>query len=375
MRIGIDGNEANIENRVGINQYAYELLWAIYKLQEEWGKRHSIIVYLKSPPREDLPKENNSFRYRVIEGSGLWIITKLMPKLFKESPKLDIFFTPSHYLPPILTFPAVCSIMDLGYLEFSGQFKRKDFWQLKYWTARSLKMSKKVLTISESSRDDIVKHYPDTSKKVVVTPLAYNKSIFNEAIQEEDVRHTKRKYNIKNNYILFLSTLKPSKNIEGLLEAYSIIRRKYNNVDLVIAGKKGWLYESIFEKANQLNISKNIIFTDYIPEDDKPALIKGARLFVMPSYWEGFGIDVLNAMACGVPVVVSRIASLPEVAGKSGVYVDPYNINSIAAGIDKVLSMPKLEYNKLCKASITQARKFSWEKTARKTMEVLLSIK
>ncbi|OGM24891.1 hypothetical protein A3D00_05045 [Candidatus Woesebacteria bacterium RIFCSPHIGHO2_02_FULL_38_9] len=373
--IGIDGNEANIERRVGVNQYAYELLKSIHRLQDEWKNKYRIVVYLKSIPLADMPKETENFEYKVLSGRGLWIITKLMPNLFFDSPKPDIFFTPSHYLPPFAPIPMVCSIMDLGYLKFSEHFKKYDFWQLKFWTARSISISKNIITISGSTAKDIVRHYPFSSNKIVTVPLGYDKERFNCNISPHDVRRVKKRYGINKNYILFLSTLKPSKNIEGLLEAFSLIYNLqftiYNDIELVIAGKKGWLYDSIFQKAKDLKLTKRVIFTDFVPEEDKPALIKGARVFVLPSFWEGFGIDVLSAMACGVPVVVSNVASLPEVVGDDGMLIDPSKPASIATAIKKILSMDKNEYNKFVEAGLVQTAKFSWEKTAQKTLEVL----
>ncbi len=370
MLIGVDGNEANIERRVGVNVYAFELLRYIYQLQNEWGKKHKLIVYLKNPPLSDMPKESKYFKYKVIPGEKLWIITKLMPTLFKEYPKPDIFFSPSHYVPPFAPMPRVCSIMDLGYLKFSEQFKKSDFWQLSLWSAWSILVSKRIIAISNSTKDDIVRHYPLASKKIHVTHLAYDKDKFNLNIPKEDVRRVCQKYHIVN-YILYLGTLKPSKNIEGLLEAWSKVVDRFPTFALVIGGKKGWLYQTIFEKVEKLGIDKNVVFTDFVDEKDKPGLMAGAKAFILPSFWEGFGLDVLNAMALGVPVVVSKVGSLPEVAGKAAIYVDPYDVDSIARGISKVLSISQVDYNKLVEVGIRQASKFSWEKTARETLRIL----
>lgn len=384
MLIGIDGNEANIGKRVGVNVYAFELLCAIWRLQNEWKARHRLIVYLKDPPLDDLPQETPFFKYEVLPSKGVWIITRLMPHLFATYEKPDILFTPSHYVPPFAPMPRVCSIMDLAYLKFSEQFRIYDFWQLKYWTAISIFLSKRVIAISNSTKQDIVRHYHFASKKTVVTHLGYDKEHFNINIKKEDVRRIYKKYAIVGDYILFLSTLKPSKNVEGLLEAFgrilnanqrgnsrNIVVSKYPNIKLVIAGKKGWLYSSIYEKVKELGLKDKVIFTDYVPEEDKPALIAGAKVFVLPSFWEGFGLDVLNAMACGVPVIVSKVGSLPEVAGDAAFYLDPQNIESIRSGIEKVLSMSKLEYNRQIDMGLKQAEKFSWEKTARETLKVL----
>ena len=377
MIIGIDGNEANIERRVGVNQYAFEILWGLYKLQDNIKINYKFIVYLKNKPLNDLPKENNNWKYKIIPGKGLWIITKLMPWLLFTKDKPKVLFSPSHYTVPISTVPRVCSIMDLGYLNSSEQFEKFTFWQLKYWTAISILVSKYVIAISNATKDDIVRHYPFASKKIRVTHLAYDAKRFNTKMSEKDVRRVKEKYSIVDDYILLLGTLKPSKNIEGLLEAYASISNfqfpisKGKKVKLVIAGKKGWMFDSIFKRVKDLNLEKDVIFTDFIEERDKPALLKGAKVFVSPSFWEGFGLHALEAMACGVPCVVANVGSFPEIVGKAGILVNPYDVKSIADGIAKVLKMPKESYNMMVEGSLEQAKKFSWEETAKKTFEVI----
>lgn len=374
MNIGIDGNEANVENRVGVNKYAFEMLWGLKEVNEKRPNPNNLIVYLKNSPLTDLPNETKSFKYKIIPGGGLWIITKLTPYLLKNSEKIEILFSPSHYVSPFLTIPRVCSIMDLGYLVNSSQFEKKVLWQLKYWTAISVFVCKRILTISEATKKDIVRHYPFASKKVTVSLLGYDSKKFNLDISENLVRQVKNKYSIVEDYILFVSTLKPSKNVEGLIDAYYFLSKVQDLSDLpqlVIAGKKGWMYENIFKKVEKFNLQEKIVFTDFLEEDDKPVLIAGAKVFVLPSFWEGFGIDVLSAFACGVPVVVSDMGSLFEVAGKAGIYVNPYDIKSIANGIEKVLKMDRLEYNKIVNLGFQELKKFSWENCAKKTLEVI----
>lgn len=371
MVIGIDGNEANIPNRVGVNMYAYEIIKNLHLLVKDAGSKDKLIVFLKNPPLKHMPKSDNFIKYKVLSGGPLWVATKLSPYLVKKSHGIDVFFSPSHYSPLFSRIPRVCAIMDLGYLEFSGQFRQRDYWQLKWWSAYSLVTCKKVLAISHSTSREIVRHYPITAKKVTVTHLGYDKSRFNVKVQESNVRRVKEKYSIVGDYILFLSTLKPSKNVEGLLAAWTDIVTKFPSLKLVIAGKKGWLYEPIFKIVKERGHEGSVIFTDFVPEADKPALIRGARAFVLPSFWEGFGHDPLQALACGVPVVVSNVASLPEVVGEAGVLVDPNKSEEIAKGIKKVLSLTKVQYNKLVLLGLKQAEKFSWEKTARATLAVL----
>ena len=369
MIVGIDGNEANIKERVGVHQYAFEIIWALYKLQDIKSEGIQFIVYLKKPPMSDLPKENDYWKYKVIHGGSLWVIKKLTPYLYSNK-QLDVFFTPSHYLPLVFGLPKICTIHDLGYLKFSEQFKKYDFWQLKYWSAISIYISKYIICPSNATASDVVRRYNFASKKCRVVYHGYDRDKFNPDIERNFVRQIQNKYRIDKKYLLFLSTLKPSKNIEGLIDAFSIVSKKYS-VNLVIAGKKGWLYDSIFEKVNKLGLKDKIIFTGYVPDEDKPGLIKGSRAFILPSFWEGFGMDILHAMACGTPVVVSKVASMPEVAGNAGLYIDPYNITSIVKALEKVLNINDREYNKISKLSQIQARKFSWKMAGKETLKVI----
>lgn len=376
LLFGIDGNEANevradLGAPAGVNVYALELLKAISKLQDEWKDKYSIVVYLKNPPSSLLPKGTPHFIYDVLGGGGKWVVTKLMPYLYKAKVKPDVLLSPSHYSPPMAPMPKVCSIMDLGYLENLGQLKKSDFWQLKYWTAISIRTAKRVLAISKSTKDDIVRHYPSSRSKVEVTHLAYDSQLFNSKVSEREVARVRRHFSIGSDYVLYLGVLKPSKNLPRLIMAWSKIVNEFPQYKLVIAGKKGWFYQEIFESVMELGLSKDIIFTDYIKEEDKAPLMKGAKLFVLPSVWEGFGLDVLNAMAVGTPVVLSNVGSLPEVAGDAGTYFEPCDEDDIAAKIKKVLSMKTSDYNELVKKSLNQVKKFSWESTARKTLEVL----
>jgi len=371
MVIGIDGNEANLRERVGVNEYAFQILWNLYKLQEKGENPHNLIVYLKSKPLFDLPKQRQNFRYKIIPGEKFWIIKKLMRYLWRNPDKIDVLFSPNHYTVPFLRIPRICSIMDLGYLKFSSQFTKKVFWQLKSWSAISILVSKRIISISNSTKDDIVRHYPFARNKIAVTLPGYDAARFNTEIPISDVRRVKNKYSIVDDYILYLGTLKPSKNIEGLIEAFARLRTLGSGLQLVIAGKKGWLYESIFKKAEKLGLRDTIVFTGFVLEKDKPALIKGAKVFVLPSFWEGFGLDSLCAMAAGIPVVVSNTGSLPEVVGNAGIFIDPYNVESIAEGLKEILSANPKKYNRIVAAGLLQAKEFSWEKTAKKTLEVI----
>ena len=359
MKIALIGYEANIKKRVGSNQYAFELMKAIYQLDQ----KNQYTVYLPTPPLPDLPPARDGWRYKVVGPSKLWNFLALPWALMRQTPKPDVVFNPGHYTPLFFPAPLVISIMDLGYLRFPQHFTKKIYWKLRLWTTLSIRRATQILTISQSTKNDIIRYYKIDSKKITVGYPGYDEKIFRLPINQLQIKKTKEKYRIVGNYLLFLSTLKPSKNIEGLLEAF----KKLKKIKLVIAGKKGWLFERIFEKVRELGLEKKVVFTDFVDEEDVPALMAGAKVFVLPSFWEGFGIPVVEAMAMGTPVVVSKAGSLPEIVGEAGVVVDPYHPESIANGIKKAL----IKKDELVEKGSEQVSQFNWLNCAQKTLEVL----
>jgi|SRR3989344_1777788 len=357
MLIGIDANEANLTSaRVGINQYAFDLLHAFYNLKTD----HQFVIYLKTPPLDDLPKEKKDWTYRVIPFPKLWTQTRLPFDLYTHIPRPDVFFSMTHYAPRWSPIPTVVAIMDLGFLQTPEQFTSKDFNQLKSWTEYSVKQASRIITISQYTQGDIFKYYGRNSE--VIYP-GYDQKLF------KSTRNLKvlKKYKVTQPYIFFIGSLRPSKNIEGLIKAFHQSKLPHQ---LVIAGKKGWLYGEIFKTVKDLKLEDRVIFTGFVDEPDVPVLMANAEAFVMPSFFEGFGIPVLEAMACGTPVVVSRIASLPEVAGDAGIYVNPHDIASISTGLATAIGPKRTDFIKL---GLAQAKKFSWSSCAKQTLRVLES--
>ena len=357
--IGIDANEANLTTqRVGINQYAFELVKALYQLKT----KHQFVIYLKTKPLADLPKARLGWQYRVIPFPKLWTQTRLPWDLFTHSPRPDVFLSLTHYAPRIAPMPTVVAIMDLGFLQTPEQFTTKDFNQLKNWTKYSVNQAKKVIAISQHTKQDIVREYGKKLDDVIVTPLAYDKKLFKPT----------RIVSKAEPYILFLGSLKPSKNIEGLVRAFAKLSLADLPVgtQLVIVGKKAWLYTRIFELVKSLKLEGKVDFRGFVEEAEKPVLMSQAAAFVMPSFYEGFGIPALEAMACGTPVVVSNVASLPEVAGDAGIYVDPKSVDSIATGIKMALGPKRQEF---VNRGLKRVKLFSWVKTAMQTLKVIES--
>jgi len=358
MLIGIDGNEANVEKRVGIGEYAFELLKEFEKYQISNIKYQ---IYLKDKPLPDMPRESSAWKYKVIGPKKLWTQLRLPLELYFGSDKPDVFFSPSHYGPRFSPMPTAMSIMDLSYIHYPQLFNKKDLYQLINWTKYSVKRAKRIFTISLASKDDIIKTYRVPEDKVVVTYPGIKKTL----------SMSKDKFNF--DYILFVGTLQPRKNIVRLIEAFSKLTPKYPNLKLLIVGKKGWLYEDIFKAPQKYNVESDVKFLDFVEDGKMQSLYKDALCFVLPSLYEGFGLPVLEAMKYGCPVLLSNISSLPEAGGDAALYFNPQDSDDIANTIDKVISDPKLREN-MIKKGYARVKKFSWEKTARETLKVLEEI-
>lgn len=365
MKIALIGYEANIKNRVGSNQYAYELIKTLYQLD---GK-NQYSVFLPTAPLADMPKQRKNWEYRVVGPTKFWNIFGLPKELYRKKPFPEVVFNPGHYCPLFFPAPLVVSVMDLGYLHFPEHFTRPIFLKLKLWTQLSVKQATHIFAISNSTKNDIIKYYKIKPEKITVTYPGYDKEKFENQKSKVKIEEVKKKYKIAGDYLLFLGTLKPNKNIEGLIEAFELLGDR--NLQLVIAGRKGWLYQTIFARVKELKLEKKVVFTDFVDEKDLPVLMRQAKVFVLPSFWEGFGIPVIEAMACGTPVVVSNAGSLPEIVAKAGVIIDPDNPEDIAQGLKEALKKGK----ELSQKGIEQAKKFDWQDCAQKTLAVLESIK
>lgn len=365
MMIGIDGNEANVKNRVGSGQYAFELLKKFAK-----DKKHNFLIYLKDKPFPDLPKESENFKYNIFGPKKFWTQFALPLRLiFGKKP--DVFFSTAHYAPRFSKVPYIVTIHDLSYLHFPELFKKNDLYQLTNWSKYSIKNAAHIIAVSQNTKEDIVKNYNISPSKITVTYEGYGNTRFKPQ-SKATIEKTKKKYRIEDDYLIFIGTLQPRKNLERLIEAFGklILNSQLSTLNLVIVGKKGWMYDQIFEKVKSLNLEKEIIFTDYVPDAELPALISGAKVYILPSLWEGFGIPVIEAQACGIPVIVSKTSSLPEIVGDSGLLIDPESIGSIADGVKKVLTENQT-YSNLVKKGFENIKRFSWEKCAQETLQVL----
>jgi len=358
MLIGIDANEANVANRVGSNKFACQVLKQLYSQD----KHNNYRIYLKNKPVKDLPYENSKWQYSVLQPTKLWTQWRLPLDLYFTKPRPDIFLTLGHYAPRFSPISTIITIMDLAFLKFPQHFLKKDLHKLKNWTKYSAKNAKHIFTISQHSKQDIIKHYQIPAQKITVTYPAIDHQGF-------PAKTSAKKYK---NYLLYLGTLQPRKNLLNLIKAYSQLPQQYSKLKLVIAGKKGWLYQELFQQIKDLNLQNKVIFTGFVPEPDIPSLIKNAQLLILPSFYEGFGIPVLQSMSVGTLVLVSKNSSLKEIVKNTGIYIQPpFAVKETRQGIIKALSLSEVKKQQLIKQAKQRARQFNWQKTGQKILEVI----
>lgn len=295
--------------------------------------------------------------------------------LFKEEVELTHFF--NFIVPPNIKGKVINTIHDLTFMLYPDTMDKRNLKRITQDIQYSIERSSKIVTVSQSTQRDLINklHIPEAKIEVIYPGVDAKKF----AIKGDDAtkRRIRTKYKLPLKYVLYMGTLEPRKNLESVIESFVLYKEKFSekaqDIKLVIAGKKGWLYESIFERIKQLNIEEEVIFTDYIDENDKVFIYQLAEVFVFPSLYEGFGIPVLESMAAGTPVITSNVSSLPEVAGEAAVLVEPKDIQGIATGMNRII-YDKVYAEQLIQKGYQQVEKFSWEASAKKLYDLYQKI-
>lgn len=315
---------------------------------------------------------NPHFSYHRFGGRWQWWWEKWWnhfnhPSLDMVGPRADLWhFTNYGALPT--SKPYVVSVCDLAWLYYPEQVLPTHLDYLKAYVPKSLQRAAHVLTISEATKKDIVKEFGVPASRISVTHLAAGPQ-FAKPASGQKVAYLKQKYGIEGDYLLAVGTLEPRKNLRTLLEALVTPAGRKLNLPLVVVGGQGWRAEEARELIAKLGLSNRVILTGYVPDEELPALYCGAKLFVFPSVYEGFGIPVVEAMTAGAAVITTKVSAIPEVAGKAARYVDPANAGELAEVITELLGDSKQRLA-LIKAGRKQAAKFSWEQTAKGTLDV-----
>ncbi|MEZ4769950.1 MAG: glycosyltransferase family 1 protein [Caldilineales bacterium] len=298
----------------------------------------------------------------------LWEQTVLPVAARRHS--LDLLHGAVNVTPLLGLCPTVVTIHDLSFMRYPQAFPALQRTYLRREVRRSARHARQVIAVSQATRDDVVALFGVSPARVTVV---YNgvDAVFTPAPTEE-VEAFRRERGLPQRFVLHLGTLEPRKNLARLVQAFAQARQRLPDADdlkLVLAGGKGWDYDDIFAAVQRERLHDHVLFPGYVADADLPWLYRAATVFTYPSLLEGFGLPVLEAMACGTPVVTSSVSSLPEVAGDAALLVDPASVDALAGALVRVLSDGTLAAEMRAKG-LRQASRFSWQRTASQTADV-----
>ena len=282
-----------------------------------------------------------------------------------------LFHATDHTL-PYLNRPSVLTLFDLTPLTHPHFHLPLNRYYSQVMLPLFALHAQAIVCISEHTRQIATQRWPTLAHKMSVTPLGINRS-FHPITDPMRLAAMRSTYNLPEAYILTLCTLEPRKNLCGLLDAYATLRARRDLPMLVLAGKAGWKHQSLYQRIHTLGLSDVVHFTGWVSDNDLPALLSGAQAFIYPSFYEGFGLPPLEALACGTPVICSNTSSLPEVVGQAALMINPYRFDELARAIDRLLTESDLR-DELHWRGPRQAAFFTWERTARATLAVYKTI-
>jgi len=372
MKIGIMVDILNSFELTGLGTYTFKLIESLIR---EYNRRDVYLInYKKLEKFADLNQIIVPYPLEHISKNYLW--TLYASWYFRKNKNIlkniDILHNP--YQSPILKLSNsqtayVITVHDLVQVMFPDKVQRGLYVLQRAFLPKAVRNADKIITVSYSSKRDIITYFDIPDNKVEVTYLA-PEEIY-QPLKKEEYNTIYKKYNLPEHFILYVGTLEPRKGVKNLIISFYKVKQKvpYLPHKLVIAGKKTNEYKNLLEVAKKLHLEKDIIFMGYIPKADLPKLYNAADLFVFPSFYEGFGLPPLEAMACGTPVIASNRSSVPEIVGDGGIIVDPTDIDKIAEIMLEVLTNESLK-KELSKKGLKRAKLFSWEKTTKKTLKI-----
>lgn len=376
MRIGIDcrtilnpqGGEM-----AGIGHYTYYLVKNLLAAD----KRNQYILLFDTRVIETREFEQKNVEIKFFP---FYQYKKFMPVIYAQTlisaylnkQKLDVYHNPANFIPLGYRQPSVITVHDLAIFRhpdwFPGSLINKS-WSKRVTVPSSIKRAQKIIAVSESTKRDIIKLFKVPADRIEVIYEGAEKN----RISNFESRIWKKKYGIKDKFILYVGTLEPRKNVVGLVKAFDAWQEKNKKIgkdyQLIIAGGKGWKFGQVFKAITAAKFGERIRYIGYIPPDHKWELMQEATVFVFPSLYEGFGLPVLEAMSFGAPVITSKVSSIPEITGQAAALINPRSANQLTEVLTKVLASAKLR-QKMSTLGRQQAKKFTWAKTARETLRV-----
>jgi glycosyltransferase involved in cell wall biosynthesis len=367
VRVGVD--LLPFDNRLaGVGRYAQSLIQCLQEIDHE----NSYVLYVRRPAVEHFSVSGSNFSLAVCslpqENRVLRILyeqTVLPIRLMRDG--IDLLFVPSVVKPLCTPCKTVSTIHDLTPFMVPEKYGRLRTFYVKLMTVLSARMSARVITVSRASKRDIVSLLRIRSTDVSVVYLGVS-GRFLRRRSDTVTEGVAGESSPDGKYVLFVGTLEPGKNVPRLIHAFELLRDNHP-CKLLLVGRKGWLCDDVEATVAGSRWKSDIVMTGYVEEDQLVALYRNAELFIYPSLYEGFGLPVLEAMACGTPVVASNTSSLPEVVEGAGVLVDPYSIDEMAEAMVNVITKEGLRTS-LVEHGLKRASNFSWLKTAQRTLEV-----
>ncbi|HEX9988154.1 MAG TPA: glycosyltransferase family 1 protein [Chloroflexia bacterium] len=369
--IGIDASRALVAQRTGTEYYSASLIEAFTCLPE--AERYRFTLYVNSPSEAEARERLGfplppTWRVRAIPFPRLWTHARLSVEMVTRPP--DVLFVPSHVVPLWHPRRTVVTIHDLGYIHYPQAHTTSARLYLHLSTRFSVRAARRVIAISEATRRDLITYYKVPSRKISVVYHGRD-PIFAPVEDKERVAQVTTRYGVSQPYCIHVGTLQPRKNLMVLVEAWDQLRGKVERPpQLLLAGRRGWLYDSLLEAVEARNLGDLIKFTDYVEREDLPALYSGAMALTFPSLYEGFGLPALEAMSCGTPVLASDTSSLPEVVGDAGLLLDPHDPGAWAGVVQRLMRGKALQRD-LSRKGLERAASFTWERCARQTLAVL----
>ncbi len=367
MKVTIDVSAA-INGKAGLGRYAAALAQAV-------ADQHpgSVRLFANRTPQSTIPPALAGLPLETARaGYKPWRMAVWMGQLFniaynRAAAGSDLYHATEHLLPPVSRVPTVLTVHDLIFNLFPQHHKRLNYWYLNAAMPLYVKRADHVIAISESTRRDLVRLYGTPEEKISVV---YEAAAPHFKPQPADkVAAVRRKYDLPDRYLLAVGTIEPRKNLARLVQALSVVRNEHPDLKLVIAGSMGWLVESFYEALDRFDQRDAVIITGYVPEDDLPPLYAGATASVLASLYEGFGLPVLEAMACGTSVACSSTSSVGEIAGDAALTFDPECPGEITAALRTLMNDPALR-DDLREKGLAHVARFSWQRAARETWTV-----
>ncbi len=375
MKIGIEGQRLYRSKKHGMDMVALELIRELQKLD----KTNEYVVFIKPDSDNDIFEDSDNFKFVSLNGGPypLWEQVALPRAAKKEN--CDILHCTSNTGPVNPKMPLVITLHDIIYLESISIFKKGGTWYQKLGNMyrrlvvpKVVKISDKIITVSNFEKNRIKEFFgfnKDDDRLVAI----YNgvSQHFKNINDPEELKRVKDNYHLPDNFLFFLGNTDPKKNTPGTLKAFSDYLKKYNNNDLflVMLDYEKSELEKILSEIGDPELKSKIILTGYVKNTDLPAIYSQCKIFLYPSLRESFGIPMLEAMRCGVPVITSNTSSMPEVSGDAAYIVDPYKPEEITNGINELLTNEKLRHQ-LIEKGYKQSAKFSWENMAKNVLKL-----